>query len=241
MTITILLIVVAIIFLSSLTRSALGFGDALIAMPLLTMVIDIKTTTPVVGLVATTIAVVILGSNWQHADFHAAWRLIIASLAGIPIGIFLLTSAPEAFVKAVLGIVLILFSTYSLLMPHLPSIEDENYGFLFGFVAGILGGAYNTNGPPAVIYGSLRQWPPRSFRVTLQAYFFPTGFMILAGHALAGLWTAAVFKFYLAALPAILIAIWLGGIFNRRIDVRQFGRVVYLFLLIIGIMMVIRR
>ena len=46
----------------------------------------------------------------------------------------------------------------------------------FGFFAGILGGAYNTNGPPVVIYGSLRKWSPATFRATLQGYFFMAAF-----------------------------------------------------------------
>jgi hypothetical protein len=38
--------------------------------------------------------------------------------------------------------------------------------------AGVLGGAYGMNGPPLVIYGSLRGSSPQHFRATLQGYFF---------------------------------------------------------------------
>ena len=48
------LITVIILFISTFTRSALGFADALIAMPFLTMVLGLKTAAPLVALVATT-------------------------------------------------------------------------------------------------------------------------------------------------------------------------------------------
>ena len=41
--------VVAVLFLGSLVRSTFGFGDALVAMPLLTLLIPIRVATPLVA------------------------------------------------------------------------------------------------------------------------------------------------------------------------------------------------
>jgi hypothetical protein len=232
---TTVFLVCLVVFCATFTRSSLGFGDGLIAMPLLSLIIGIKTATPLVGFIAPTIAFTILGSAWRQVNLMAAWRLILSALAGIPLGLWVLTNLPETLVKMVLGGVLALFSAYNLLSPRLPRLPSENYAFGFGFVAGILGGAYNINGPPAVIYGSLREWPPGQFRATLQAFFLPTGFMIMMGHGLAGLWTWQVVQYYLVVLPLIFGAIWLGHKMNRRIPVARFAKLVYLFLFIIGL------
>ena len=167
--------VIAILFLSTFTRSALGFGDALIGMPLLIMVVGAQTASPLVAFGASTIAITILVGEWRNVDFRVAWKLIISSLVGIPIGIYFLDVAPESVVKAVLGVVLIAFGLYNLIKPKLPVLRSEKLAYPFGLVAGILGGAYNANGPPAVIYGTLQGWSPERFRVTLQSYFLPTG------------------------------------------------------------------
>lgn len=55
-----LLPVLLILFLSTLVRSTFGFGDALVAMPLLALFIAIKTATPVVAIIAPTIAISLL-------------------------------------------------------------------------------------------------------------------------------------------------------------------------------------
>jgi uncharacterized membrane protein YfcA len=231
--------VLLILFISTFTRSTLGFGDALIAMPLLTLVVGVQTATPLVAFMGTTIAATILWNNWRSVDVRAAWRLIVSSLVGIPFGLWLLTVAPGNVVKIILGVVLILFGGYNLLRPKLTMLRNQHWAYLFGFVAGILGGAYNTNGPPVVVYGTLRRWPPVHFRATLQGYFLPTGFLILAGHALGGLWTRQVWQMYIFALPLIFVAIFFGGKVNKRIRPERFSQLLYIILIILGLLLII--
>ena len=230
---------VAILFVSTLIRSAIGFGDALIAMPLLAMAVGIQTATPLVAFVASTIAIIVLAGNWRNVDMKSAWRLILLSLVGIPFGLVLLKVAPEQVVKIILGALLILYGLYSLFAPRLPIIRNESSAYIFGFVAGVLGGAYNTNGPPIVMYGLLRRWPPEHFRATLQFYFLFTGLSILASHGIAGLWTPVVLWLYLYSIPAIALAIYIGGKINNRIPTDLFSRVVYALLVVVGALFMI--
>ncbi len=236
---TTILLAVLILFFSTFVRSALGFGDALVAMPLLALLVGVKVATPVVAFAASTIAVTILLRHWRSVDVRATWRLVVASLAGIPFGLVLLKYAPERPVKVVLGVLLILYGLYSLLAPRLPSVRGEGLAYVFGFVAGILGGAYNTNGPPVVVYGALKGWPPEYFRATLQGCFLLTGLMILIGHGVAGLWTPRVLWLYAFSLPAVLLAVFAGERLNRRLPREAFGRVVYAFLVVMGVLFLI--
>src|SRR5215216_1176404 len=228
------LLAMVILFVSTFIRSALGFGDALIAMPLLAMALGMQTATPLVAFAAATIALIILARNWRSIDMKSAWRLILLSLIGIPFGLALLRVAPEYLVKAILGVLLILYGLYSLITPSLPNIRNEKFAYVFGFIAGVLGGAYNTNGPPIVMYGLLRRWPPESFRATLQCYFLFTGLSILIGHGVAGLWTPLVLQLYLYSVPIIMLAIFAGGRINNHISKELFSRIVYVFLIVIG-------
>lgn len=66
------LLVLAILFLSTFIRSALGFGDALIAMPLLAMMVGLQVATSLTAMGATTIAITILVRAWKKVDIKAA-------------------------------------------------------------------------------------------------------------------------------------------------------------------------
>jgi uncharacterized membrane protein YfcA len=232
--------VLAVIFLSTFARSALGFGDALIAMPLLAMLVSVEVATPLVAFGASTIAITILVGAWKQVDVRATWRLVVSTLVGIPLGLLLLKAASQAIVEALLGLVLVGFGLYSLIAPKLPTLGNEKLSYAFGLIAGVLGGAYNTNGPPVVVYGALRRWSAERFRATMQGYFLPTGLTILVSHGLAGLWTPTVLRLYVYALPVIVTAVIVGGWVNKRIAAGRFHRAIYGFLVLMGIILILR-
>lgn len=234
------LAVLAIVFLATLIRSTLGFGGPLISMPLLTLVVGIQTATALSALVASTNAMTILVCNRRSVRVSSAWRLVLASLLGVPIGLLFLKGAYEGTVRMVLALVVMSFSLYSLIKPRLCTLVSERPAFLFGLVAGILGGAYNTNGPPIVLYGTLRKWPSETFRATLQGYFLPTSLFILLGHGLGGLWTPDVLWLYLLSLPLTLLAFVLGAKLNQSIPAGKFDRIVHVFLIAIGVMLLLK-
>src|SRR5262249_51267092 len=96
------LAVLAILFLATLIRSAFGFGEALVAVPLLVLLIPVAVAVPLAVLLSVTVAAVVLVQDWRHVHFGGAWRLALATLPGIPLGLWLLTAAPEPAVKAIL-------------------------------------------------------------------------------------------------------------------------------------------
>jgi uncharacterized membrane protein YfcA len=233
--------VAGIIFVAAFVRSALGFGDAVIAMPLLAMVVGLKTATPLVAFMGPTISVMILARSWRGGDMKSAARLVVASLLGIPLGIYGLARLPEEPLKIALGILILLYGVFGLARPGARIRNEKAWmPWLVGWTAGVLGGATNTNGPPVVAFGMLRGWPPERFRATLQAYFLPTGLAILAGHGIAGMWTGQVFRFYLYSLPAIVIGVVLGGLVNRKLTQSVFSKLVYGFLVAMGAVLLVR-
>ena len=114
-------------------------------------------------------------------------------------------------------------------------MPGPRWGYLFGFLARLLGGAFTAGGPPIVIFGTLRRLPPEEFRATLQGCFTPLNLFILLGHALACLWTPPVLELYLLGLPVALLALWLGTRVHRAIPAHTFERVVYLGLVLLGV------
>src|SRR4029450_13726442 len=145
-TMTRILITAVLLSLCAFMRAAVGFGEALLAIPSLSMIMSISTASPVVTLAGLTMSLSLLVVNRESVDFPSARRLIVASFLGIPFGVLLLHMAPERVVKGVLGLGLVGYGVYNLLTPGVPAVHHEKYAWPFGFLAGVLGGAYNTSG-----------------------------------------------------------------------------------------------
>jgi hypothetical protein len=236
-----LILAAGVLFVAAFVRSALGFGDAVLAMPLLAVALGLRTATPLVAFVGPTISLLILARDWKRVEFRTAGRLIVATLLGIPFGVYGLARLPETPLQIALASVIFLYGTFGLARPGVRlKSERPRFPWVVGWVAGVLGGATNTNGPPVVAYGMLRGWPPESFRATLQGYFLPTGLAILAGHGLAGLWTATVLRSYLVSLPAIVLGVMLGGLLHKRLTYALFSKLVYASLALMGAGMLLR-
>ena len=233
---TLTLVTSGILFACTLIRSAVGFGDALLAMPLLALVMRLQIASPLVAFTGFTTSLIILLIERDIVNIKSAWHLIVSTIIGVPFGLLLLSYAPENLVKGVLGSVLIFYGISNLLTPKFPYLRNEKYAFFFGFIAGILGGAYNTNGPPIAIYGTLRRWSPDYFRATMQCYFLFSGVATIAGHGLAGLWTPLVWNLFVWALPGIGLGVYLGGKVNRWIPQPMFNQIIFVLLAIVGLL-----
>jgi uncharacterized membrane protein YfcA len=215
-------LVVVVLFSATLVRSALGFGEALIAVPLLAFVLPVEIVAPVAALVSITVAVIVLAQDWRHVNLRSAAWLVCSTLLGIPLGLLLLRSVSEPIVKGALGVVVAGFAALALWRQDVYELRNDRLAWLFGVSAGVLGGAYGMNGPPLVVYGTLRRWSPQRFRATLQGYFLPASLIGMIGYWATGLWTPTVSRYYLLSLPTVLVAIPLGRALNRRLDAQRF-------------------
>jgi uncharacterized protein len=226
-------LVLAVLFLATFIRSALGFGEALVAVPLLALTLPVQVAAPLAVLVSITVAVVIVIQDWRNIHVRSAGWLVLSTLFGIPLGLLLLKTVSESIVKAILGAFIIAFAIYSL-AGRKPELHSDRLAPVFGFAAGVLGGAYGMNGPPLVVYGILRRWTPAHFRATLQGYFLIASMVGMAGYALTGLWTRTVTGYFLLSLPLALIAIFLGHALHRRLSSSRFQICVNVGLALIG-------
>jgi len=240
MTSTIILILI-ISFIASLVRSTLGFGEALIAVPLFLLFLPVEIAVPLSVMLSIVIALVVVIQDHKKIHFDSAKWLIFYAIPGIPLGIVILIYGNDMLIKVVLGIFIILYSFYSLFIKSNKILKEDNKRWLFvcGFLSGVFGGAYGLNGPPLVVYGNLRQWSAKHFRATLQAYFLPVSLISLFGYYAKGLITTEVSTYFIISLITTIPAIFLGRYLNHQLKNGSFFKYVYWGLAIIGIILIV--
>ena len=107
--------VLFIVLIATLIRSTFGFGEALVAVPLLAFCIPLKVAAPLAVLVSITIAGIVVIQDWKKIHLRSTAWLVLATLFGIPLGLLLLTSNHQRLVKATLGVIILAFSIYSMI------------------------------------------------------------------------------------------------------------------------------
>lgn len=227
-----------IMFFAAFTKGFAGFGQALVAVPLLATTLGVRMTGPLMSLFAVASNVYLLARHRRDLNWREVWRLSAASLVAVPLGVWGLGTLDERIVLGILGFVLISYALYSLLGPALPRIENRNLAFPFGFVCGLMGGAYNTAGPPAVIYGAFRGWEPAEFKGNLQAFFLLNSTMVVPSHLLSGNYTPDVLRQFLLAVPFLLLGIFVGSRMDKHVSPVHFRKAVLVLLIILGLSLI---
>jgi uncharacterized protein len=232
------LLFMAVIFLAGFSQSLAGFGSALIAMSVLTPLMGLQIAAPLVAVLVLLLEVVLLAYYRQAFNLHNAWRLILASVVGVPLGVLFLKRIDADLMMAFLGLVIAGYAIYALLRFRLPALGGNLWGWGFGLLAGMLGGAYNTSGPPAIIYGNCRGWQPAEFKSNLQAFFLVNSTVVFASHLLAGSYNASIWRDALLGLPLLAAGVIAGLSLDRYINPEAFRKIVLGLLIILGLRLI---
>lgn len=232
-------VIIPIMFFSFVVFGLTGFGSALVAMPLLIPLLGVEAATALVAIMALAAQVLMLLRYRDSIMIRSVWRLALASLIAIPIGLTLVRTLDSRVVLLLLGMLVFGYAAYALLRPTLPEIKNPNWAFAFGFAGGLLSGAYNTGGPPVVIYADLLRWKPAEFKSNLGGAFLLNSIVVVSAHILSGQVTPVVMQNILLALPATLVGMLAGWWLERYINPDSFRKLVLVLLVVIGLRLIL--
>ncbi len=214
----------AIFVLAASAQAATGFGLALVAVPLLALVVD-----PVAAVVATTtVGMVLTGvtatRESAHIDRATASTLAWTGIVGMPIGLLALILLPPdqlvLLVAAVLLVLVVVLANNVRVPITRPTLWTA------GAMSGALLTATGMNGPPLVVALDGARMSPRRFRATLQVTFCVQDVVAVLGFALIGKLSVLAFAITAGGLAGVPIGWWLGDRAFRAIAEQTFRRLV---------------
>ena len=228
-----------IVFFASAIQSLAGFGFALSVMPLAVVAIGLKTAVPLIALVSFSLNTINMLRFREAIKLREALQLILASALGVPVGVWALVNVDEELILRLMGLILIAYALYSFWRPLVKRPLHGGWAYPAGFLAGALGGAYNTPGPPVVVYGALRNWPKDAFRAMTHSVFFVNGILVVGTHIVAGRVNGDVLTALMTAVPALLLGILLATRVDHRLNRERFRILVTVMILVLGLSMVV--
>jgi len=234
------LLVCLVVFFAGVTQGLSGFGSVLLSLPLLAIFLEIKMVIPLAALFGLAITVILLQQLWKRLEWKAVYPLLLSALPGVPVGAFFLKRLETDIIQLILGSILIGYALYSLFLRSHHRGINAKWAYLFGFLAGCLGGAFGATGPAVIVYTSLQAWTKDKIKVTLQVFFFVSGIAVVFSHAMSGLTSLAVLRFFLVSLPLLIAGTYLGSFFYGKAREEEYRRIVLILLALLGGFMMYR-
>jgi hypothetical protein len=227
------------LLLGAFTQSMTGFGSALVAMAILPSLLGLEVAAPVVAATGLVLESLLTLRYRQALRVDAIWRALVASLVVAPVGVVLLRQVDERVALFALGLLIALYALYALVGFRLPELTHPLWAWIAGALSGLLGGAYNTAGPPIIVYGNCRGWDAAQFKSNLSGFFVINSLFVTASHFFNGSFTPDVTRAILFCLPATLIGFLLGQSMDKWLNPELFRKIVLALLIILGVRLMV--
>jgi uncharacterized membrane protein YfcA len=214
-----------------------GLGTALTALAFWLHVMDPIVAVPLAAAAAVTSHLVTLTVIRHGIVWSRLWPFLVAGLLGLPLGVHALAFLDADMAKAGLGVFLILYCGYGLLVATPPRVRGGGRAAdgAVGLAGGFLGGFAGVSGPLPTIWSGLRGWPKDEQRGVFQPFNLVILTLATLGHGLEGRFTPLEPMVLLATLAVAAAGAWIGVQVYRRVSDFGFRRAVLTLLLIAGL------
>lgn len=227
-----------IILIAAAAQGLTGFGFALIAVPLLSLILPFSQIVPIVVGLSLVSNLVMTWRLYKHVEIKKIWLLIVIGFIGIPLGSYLLLALDAVILKMGVGLLIISFSFLLLRKVTFP-IQNEYLAFpIVGLLSGILNGSISTSGPPLVLFLTNQGKDQQVFKANLSVYGTALNFFTLAVFYFNGTLDSAVTSILLQMLVIMIVGTGVGMALARWIDQQMFRKLVIYLLIASSISMI---
>lgn len=238
-------IIPAVMALGAFTFGFAGFGFALVVVPLLALLLPVKSA---VALQFPAMTLVSIYNAWRYGR-AVVWKpmgsFYIAAFLSVPLGLYALIDLPEEIIKKGLAFFIVLtvaakrFKWSERLNGSISF--SKSWGLFMGVLSGWLQGAYATGGPPAVLYVMGITNDPEEAKGHLGIYFAAINITVMTPlYWTGGLVTEKTLLATLAYIPVIIIFLALGMWFFKRASNESYKMVVDCLLVITSLLLWVR-
>lgn len=218
-----------------------GFGQSLVAMPLLAMIGSLKFFVPLMTLLDTVFVLWNMAKFRKQANYSELRVLLPPTIIGMLGGATILLTAPERLLLLALGVLICGYGLYRLLGPKGRAQINRWLAIPLGLVAGAISMTFGTGGPIFVAYLSSRIWDKGELRATILNVIVVTTTLRIIIFGASGLYANAhIWWWWLFALPACFAGVKLGHRLHDRLKSESLLFMIYIILIVSGAALIVK-
>ena len=219
----------------------MGFATTCLPILALTMGLEVALPLVLVPSVANNIIVQIEVGHFRDS-MSRFWPLIVAGMAGVVIGLVLLTWMEARLAAAVLGVVLIVYGLFALKTPNLtmPPRLEKPLAPITGLATGIVNGLTGSQLMPVLPYMLSLHLDRDRFVQAINCSFSSSSIVMAIGLSKIGLMNAETALVSAIVVIPVWVGLKLGGKIRRRLAPEMFRLLVIYMLMASGVLLLIR-
>jgi hypothetical protein len=218
--------IIAIILVAGTIKVTLGVGFALVATPLLLLVMDADAVVAFIAPLILLQDIIILRQTWKHVPWRSAIFLAISAIVVAPFAALLQTELDPDTLQ--IAISLIIISAGVILLSGVKfSIKNETGALIVaGGISGALFPLAGISGPPVALFLVNQRWEMTTMRAVLAAFLVALESVTITTFALRGVVDGESLALDAMMLPVLAVAVVFATILLRHIDSDRYRKAV---------------
>ncbi len=212
---------------AALIGTLTGFGYALLATPMLILVMPPREVVPLVLLSSVVLLMLLAVESHREMDGRKISRWVLGALPGMFVGGYVLATVSDGTMKSVIGVITLCAAALLSLRPGRPWQREWPGALGAGLFSGVLVGASGMSGPPVILFGLKQNWNHRVLRASLIGYFsiiHALAVLVLGRIGVGG--TENLFQL-LSVLPGVIVGFILGMKWRSRVNQTLFRTIAF--------------
>jgi uncharacterized membrane protein YfcA len=193
------------VFVGAGVQRVSGIGFALIASPLLVLLMGPYQGVDLANLLALIVATATLATTWRNVDRRRVWTLVPAGLLGVIPGVLVARAMPTDLLQVLVGSLILLGMGLVMFTSRVRFGAVPGTNLATGLASGFMTATAGVGGPALTVYAVATDWEQSAFAATAQVSFV---FQSTLSIALKGL---PELSFDKTALFVLIVAAGLGG------------------------------
>ncbi|MBN2128064.1 MAG: sulfite exporter TauE/SafE family protein [Sedimentisphaerales bacterium] len=229
-----IMVAVGAMFLAGIVQGCAGFGMALVAAPMLMLVLAPAAVVPMIVPLSTINSFVVAFEARRHIRPGLVAPLAAGGILGVPLGVHALKVLDPIHLKVGVGLFVVTVGVLLLKGWRMPLGDGVKTKLPVGIISGFFGGSTSMGGPPVVFFLANNDTAKDTFRANLVCYFFVVNCIAIATFFARHLITWQVAGRMAMCLPGMLLGTFLGVQLSRRVPEARFRKGVMILVCVTG-------
>lgn len=239
MGIEVFLVLILGVFLGFFIQTVIGFAGALVALPILLISMSLQDAIAYLALFYLYSSILLVSKEWRNINKEIIIKLVIATIIGVGLGIWVLQFGRPLFLKKVLGVFILLYVLYTILVKNVV-VKNPTLEFVFGLTGGFFSGLFSTGGPLYVMVVKNGVSNVKVFRATMIGVLGLITLTRVPMLYFQGILNSKHLYYSMYLIPVFLLATFLGKKMYSKLNEVVLKRIILFLLFLSGLMLIIK-
>jgi uncharacterized protein len=198
-------------FAAGLVRGLVGFGGALILVPILSTFLGPVVAVPVLNIVDGLTTLPLVPGAVRRCHWPEVLPLFLGAVVLLPVGVHVLRVADPVTLRHVMSVAILVIVGCMAAGFRYARSPGKVASAGVGALSGLMSGAVGLSGPPIVLFWLGGQTDARTARANLIAYFALSSLAVVVTMLWVGLFTGPVQRLSVALCPLYALGVLLGA------------------------------